>query len=97
VRVDGEQLLFVSRIELVLDAATREASVRLTVPAAMLDLDVDAAAFVTAHAAAAGQDDPESCAHCGHSRAAHAQPGEHGCSACPSEGYAFDHYFDERA
>ncbi|MBM9509978.1 hypothetical protein [Actinacidiphila acididurans] len=49
IHLDGQQLLFVSRVELVLDAQTREAAVRLTVPAAVLDLDVDAAAFVTAH------------------------------------------------
>lgn len=49
IRLDGEQLLFVSRFELVLDSATREATVRLTIPAEMLDLDVDAAAFITAY------------------------------------------------
>lgn len=49
IHLDGEQLLFVSRVELVLDAATGEATARLTVPAAALDLDVDAAVFVTAH------------------------------------------------
>jgi hypothetical protein len=49
IRLDGEQLMFVSRIELVLDCATREVTARLTVPSEMLDLDMDAAAFVTAH------------------------------------------------
>lgn len=49
IHLDGEQLLFVTRIELVLDGATREATARLTIPAAYLDLDVDVAAFVTAH------------------------------------------------
>lgn len=53
IHLDGQQLLFVSRIELVIDAQTREAAVRLTVPAAVLDLDVDAAAFVTAHSSGA--------------------------------------------
>lgn len=47
--LDGEQLMFVRRVEFVLDAKTGEASAQLTVPAAMLDIDVDAAAFVTAH------------------------------------------------
>jgi hypothetical protein len=49
IHLDGQQLLFVTRVELVLDGDTREAAVRLTVPAAMLDLDVDAAVFVTGH------------------------------------------------
>lgn len=49
IHLDGEQLLFVTRVEIVLDGNTREATARLTVPASMLDLDVDAAAFVTAH------------------------------------------------
>lgn len=51
VELDGQPLDFVSRIELVLDADTSEATVRLSVPAAVLDLDMDAQAFVTAHAA----------------------------------------------
>lgn len=49
IHLDGEQLLFVSCVELVLDCDTREATVQLTVPASMLDLSVDAAAFVSAY------------------------------------------------
>lgn len=48
--LDGRQLDFVSRIELVLDADTGEATVRLSIPAATLHLDVDAQVLVTAHA-----------------------------------------------
>lgn len=58
IRLDGEQLMFVSRIELILDGTTREATARLTIPAALLDLDVDAAAFITAHAEP-GEDGPK--------------------------------------
>jgi len=47
--LDGEQIMWASRIEFVLDCNTRQATVRLTAPAALLDIDVDAAAFVTAH------------------------------------------------
>lgn len=49
ITLDGRQLDFVSRVELVLDADTREATVRLSIPAAVLDIDADAQAFVTAH------------------------------------------------
>lgn len=49
VELDGEPLTFISRIEVVLDAnGTAEA--RLTVPGALLDVDADVQAFVTAHA-----------------------------------------------
>lgn len=49
IHLDGKQLTFVSRVELVLDC-NGGGEVKLAIPAALLDLDVDAAAFVTAHA-----------------------------------------------
>lgn len=51
VEVDGEPLTFVSRVELTLDA-NGAAEVRLTVPGALVDTDVDVEAFVTAHTSA---------------------------------------------
>jgi hypothetical protein len=50
IHLDGEQLTFVSRIEFVADCNTREVTAKLTIPGAYLDIDVDAAAFITAHA-----------------------------------------------
>jgi hypothetical protein len=65
VTLDGKQLDFVSRIELVLDADTSEATVRLSVPAHFLDIDVDAQVFVTAHALeAAAASEPPTAAPC---------------------------------
>lgn len=48
VELDGEPLSFVSRVELVLDA-NGAAEVRLTVPGALVETDVDVQAFVTAY------------------------------------------------
>jgi hypothetical protein len=49
IELDGEPLTFVSRVELVLDV-NGQAEARLAVPAAILDIEADAVAFVTAHA-----------------------------------------------
>jgi hypothetical protein len=49
IELDGQLLNFVTRVELVLDTDTHEAAVKLTIPGALVDLDVDAAAFVAAH------------------------------------------------
>lgn len=54
IHLDGEQLMFVSRVEFALDCDTGKATAKLTVPAPMLDLDVSAAAFITAHTADGG-------------------------------------------
>lgn len=48
VYLDGEELTFVSRIELAFDA-NGESSAVITVPGELIDIDVDATAFVTAH------------------------------------------------
>lgn len=47
--LDGEPITFVSRLELSLDC-NGESTVCLTAPAELVDIDVDVAAFVTAHA-----------------------------------------------
>lgn len=52
VYLDGEELTFVSRVELVFDA-DGESSAVFTVPGELVDIDVDASAFITAHAAPA--------------------------------------------
>jgi len=96
IHLDGQQLLFVTRIELDFDC-NGSGDVKLTVPTALVDLDVDVAAFVTAHTDGVERDDSDSCAHCGHPRAAHNGGGETGCSECPTTGFAYDHLFDERS
>lgn len=48
VELDGQPLTFVSRVEFVAGANGR-AEARLTVPAAILEVDAEVAAFVTAH------------------------------------------------
>lgn len=49
ITLDGEPIAFASRIELSLDCHGAS-TVCLTVPAGLVDIDVDVAAFVTAHA-----------------------------------------------
>ena len=49
IHLDGKQLPFVSRIQITLDTQTGEAAATLTIPAALLDLDVDARALITSH------------------------------------------------
>lgn len=57
VELDGQQLTFVSRIEFTLDL-NGKSEAKLTVPVEFIDLDVDAAAFVTAHTS----EPPQTCA-----------------------------------
>jgi hypothetical protein len=52
IEIDGEPIMFVSHVELTVDGRGY-GEAKLTIPAALLDIDVDAAAFVTAHV---GQD-----------------------------------------
>lgn len=58
VELDGQPLTFVSRVEFVADA-NGHAAARLTIPAAILEVDAEVDAFVTAHSDQADDSEPK--------------------------------------